>query len=258
MVPYAQTPESEIDSDAHRALALKTARESIVLLKNDGILPLSADVRKIVVVGPLAESVRVLHGNYSGTASHATTALDGIQHQFHGAQVTFFPGMNFLRQQSVIPSSALSTDDGQVGLKGEYFSGKQFEGKPVVVRVDKMIDLQLFHPDPMALTPPTDLKDFSVRWTGFLTPNESGTYEIGLTGSMNQLWIDGQLIVDDLKLHDPNPITKTLQLKKGHRYAVKLEYVRGGFGTKLVWLKLIADPIAEAVAAAKQGTLWLR
>jgi beta-glucosidase len=253
MVPYAQTPESEIDSDAHRALALKTARESIVLLKNDGVLPLSANVRKVAVVGPLAESVLVLHGNYSGTASRATTALEGIRNQFSGVQVTYSPGINFLRQQSVIPTSALTTADGQPGLKGEYFSGKQFEGVPAVVRVDKTVDLQLSHPDPAALVPPAGMKDLSVRWTGFLTPDQSGTYQVGLAGSMNQLWIDGQLIVDDLKLHDPNPITKTLQLKKGHRYAVKLEYARGGFGTMLVWLKLIADPVAEAVAAANQA-----
>jgi beta-glucosidase len=253
MVLYAQTPASEIDSDAHRALALKTARESIVLLKNDGILPLKPGVKKIAVVGPLAESVRVLHGNYSGTASRATTALEGIRNQFTGAQITYSPGMNFLRQQSVIPTSVLSASDGQPGLKGEYFSGNKVEGAPAVVRIDKTVDLQLFHPDPTALTPPTGMKDFSVRWTGFLTPNQSGAYQVGLAGSMNQLWIDGQLVVDDLKLHDPNPMSKTLQLKKGHRYAVKLEYARGGFGTKLVWLKLIADPIAEAVAAANQA-----
>ena len=253
MVPYAQSLESEIDSDTHRALALKTARESIVLLKNDGILPLNANVRKIAVVGPLAESVGVLHGNYSGTASRATTALEGIRNQFSIAQVTYSPGMNFLRQQSVIPTPVLMTADGQPGLKGEYFSGKQFEGAPAVVRVDKTVDLQLFHPDPAALTPPAGMKDFSVRWTGFLTPSESGTYQIGLAGSMNRLWVDGQLIVDDLKLHDPNPMSKTLRLKKEHRYAVKLEYSRGGFGTRLVWLKLIADPLADAVAAANQA-----
>src|SRR5712691_1050895 len=66
MVPYAKTPESEIDSEAHRELALQAARESIVLLKNDGVLPFQAEIKKIAVVGPLAESVRVLHGNYSG------------------------------------------------------------------------------------------------------------------------------------------------------------------------------------------------
>jgi beta-glucosidase len=253
MVKYAQTPDSEIDSEAHRALALKTARESIVLLKNDGVLPLSKDVRKILVLGPLSESVRVLHGNYSGTASQATTALDGIRKQFAAAQVSFVPGMNFLREQTVVPTAVLSTDDGQAGLRAEYFSGDNFGGTPQAVRVDKLVDLELFHPDPAALTPPSGMKDFSVRWTGFLTPLESGTYEIGLAGSMNQLWLDGQLLVDDLALHDATPTTKTLQLEKGHRYALKVEYVRGGFGTKLVWLNLISDPIAEAVAAAKQS-----
>src|ERR1700723_3138973 len=114
MVPYAQTPDSEIDSEAHRALALKAAQESIVLLKNDGVLPLSSDVHKIAVFGPLADSVRVLHGNYSGTASHATTALEGLRKQF-GDQVTFLPGMNFLRQPLVVPTEMLSTPDGQPG-----------------------------------------------------------------------------------------------------------------------------------------------
>jgi beta-glucosidase len=251
MVPYANTPDSEVDSDAHRALALKIARESIVLLKNNGVLPLNPDV-KIAVVGPLAESVRVLHGNYSGTASQATTALDGIRKQF-SARVTFLPGMNFLRQQTVVPTEVLSTDDEQPGLKGEYFSGESFAGTPEVVRVDKSVDLQLFHPDASALTPPSGMKDFSARWTGFLTPPESGSYQVGLVGSMNRLWLDGELVVDDLNLHDPTPATKTLQLEKGHRYALKIEFARGGFGTKLVWLNLIADPIAEAVAAAKQA-----
>jgi beta-glucosidase len=252
MVKYAQTPDSEIDSDAHRALALKTARESIVLLKNNGVLPLNAGASKIAVVGPLAESVRVLHGNYSGTASHATTALDGIRKQFPG-EVTFVPGMNFLRPSTVVPSAVLSTEDGSSGLKGEYFASENFVGPPQVVRVDKFVDLQLFHPEASALTPPEGMKDFSVRWTGFLTPGESGSYQIGLAGSMNQLWLDGQLLVDDLALHDPTPSTKTIQLDKGHRYAVKVEYARGGFGTKLVWQNLIADPIAEAAAAAKEA-----
>jgi beta-glucosidase len=252
MVPYALTPDSEIDSEAHRALALKTARESIVLLKNNGFLPLRPDVRKIAVFGPLAESVVVLHGNYSGTASRATTALEGIRKQFPG-QVTFLPGMNFLREQTVVPTEVLSTDDGQSGLKAEYFSGDSFSGQPQVARVDKIVDLQLARPDQSALTLPSGMKDLSVRWTGFLTPTESGAYQVGLAGSMNQLWLDGQLIVDDLAQHDPTTATKTLQLEKGHRYALKIEFVRGGDGTKLVWMNVISNPIGEAVAAAKQA-----
>ena len=255
MVPYAQTPDSEIDSEAHRALALKAAQESIVLLKNDGTLPLSAEIKKITVVGPLAESTKVLHGNYSGTASRATSALDGIRQQFASAQVTYTPGMNFLRTEDLIPTAALSTEDGQPGLKGEYFPGKDFEGAPALVRVDKAIDLQRFHPERSSIALPPGMGDFSVRWTGFLTPDESGEYQIGNVGSMNRLWLDGKLIVDDFILHDPKPTKATVQLEKGHRYAIKLEYGQGGTGLRLVWLRLVANPIPKAVALANDADL---
>ena len=241
MVPYAQTPESEIDSAPHRALALKAAQESIVLLKNDGVLPFTSATHKIAVVGPLAESTKVLHGNYSGTASHAVTALEGIRKQF-GADVAFSPGTNFLRKPTVIPTSALSTSDGQPGLKGEYFADGNLAGTPTVVRVDSVIDLQLTHPEPAALIAPPGMRDFSARWPGLLTPSESGTNEFGLVGSMHRLWLDGRLIADDLVLHDPNPSTKVFQLEMGHRYAIKIEYARGGFGTKLVWLNMLVGP----------------
>jgi beta-glucosidase len=253
MVPYANISDSEIDSEPHRALALQAARESIVLLKNEHILPLGADVKNIAVVGPLAESTRVLHGNYSGTASHATSALDGIRRQFASAQVTYTPGMNFLRAQDLIPSSVLSTADGQPGLTGEYFSNPNFEGTPQVIRLDQAIDLQRFHPERSSIAPPPGMGDFSVRWTGFLTPDESGEYQIGNVGSMNRLWLDGKLIVDDFLLHDPKPTNATLRLEKGQRYTIKLEYGQGGTGIRLVWLRLLSEPIPTAVALAKNA-----
>jgi len=251
-VPYAQTPESEIDSPAHRELALKIARESMVLLKNDGVLPLGPSAKKILVVGPLAESTQVLHGNYAGTASHAVSALEGIRKQFGAAQVSFVPGTDFLRETVVIPNSSLSTDDGKPGLKGEYFSG-DLSGTPQVVRVDPILDLQLARPRPQAITAPPGMKEFSARWSGFLTPEQTGAYQIGLVGSMNRMWLDGKLIVDDANLHDPNTQTTTLQLTKGHRYAVKVEFLRGGLGTKMVWLPVSADPLREAVDAARES-----
>jgi beta-glucosidase len=253
MAPYASIPDSEIDSELHRALALRAARESIVLLKNDGILPLSPETRNIAVVGPLAESIRVLHGNYNGTASHATSALDGIRRQFASAQVTYSAGMNFLRPEDPIPSTALSTADGQPGLTGEYFSNPDFEGVPQVVRVDKIVDLPRYHPEPPSLAPPAGMGDFSARWTGFLTPEESGDYQIGDVGSMSRLWLDGRLIVDDFLAHDSKPVNTTLRLEKGHRYAIKLEYGQGGGGIRMVWLRLLADPIPSAIALAKNA-----
>jgi beta-glucosidase len=253
MVKYAQTPDSEIDSAAHRELALKTARESMVLLKNNGVLPLASG-KKILVVGPLAESVQVLHGNYSGTASHAVTALEGIRKQF-GAQVSYQPGTNFLRELPLVPTAALSTDDGKPGLKAEYFAAGDLTGTPQVTRTDPILDLQTFSfiPDAQAVPAPPGMKEFSVRWTGFLTPSETGTYQIGLSGSNDRLWLDGKLIVDDPVLHDPNVQTADVQLTKGHRYPVKVEFLKGAFSIKMVWQPVGKDPIVEASAAAAKA-----
>ena len=252
MVPYANTPESEIDSAPHRALALKTAQESIVLLKNDGVLPLAPSMKKILVVGPLADQTEVLHGNYAGTASHAVTVLEGIRKQFSGAQVTYQPGTDFLREHPLVPTSALSTDDGKPGLKAEYFSG-DLTGTPQVTRVDPYVNLQIYHPGADALPAPNGMKDYSARWTGFLTPSQSGTYHLGLFGSMQRMWLDGKLIVDDAVLHDPNPQLATVSLEKGHRYSVKVEYQAGGRESKLVWTPITGDPLVEALNAARQA-----
>jgi beta-glucosidase len=252
-VPYAQTPDSEIDSSAHRELALKTAQESMVLLKNDGVLPLDSKLKKILVVGPLADNVDVLHGNYEGAASHAVTALEGIRKQFSSAEVSYQPGTNFLRAPSIIPTSALSTDAGKPGLKGEYFPANNFEGTPAV-RVDPYVDLQLFHPDTHSLVPPAGMQDFSVRWTGFLTPPESGTYQIGLSGAKQRLWVDGKLIVDDVSIeHDPNSLLENVPLTKGHRYPLKIEFLPGGRAEQLIWLKITDNALVEAVSAAQKA-----
>jgi beta-glucosidase len=101
-VPYARIPESEIDSAAHRELALKAAKESMVLLKNDGILPLATKTtsakgtapraKRILVTGPLADSTEELHGSDSGAASHAVSALEGIRRQFGATLVSYASG----------------------------------------------------------------------------------------------------------------------------------------------------------------------
>ena len=248
MVKYAQTPDSEIDSEAHRQLALKIADESMVLLKNDGVLPLAPGVKKIAVVGPLATSVHVLEGNYNGTPSHPVTALDGIRKQFSTAEVTYNPGTNFLLEEQPVAGSVLSTPDGKPGLKAEYFSDRGFQGTPAQVRTEKDVNYEFA---PGAKTK-TDV--FSVRWTGFLTPAESGTYRLGLDGSLDRLWLDGKLIVDDPRSHDSRPAVANVTLEKGRRYSLKIEFLQGrARGIRLVWARVSPDPVAEALAAASQA-----
>lgn len=97
MVPYASIPLEVNDCAAHRELALQTARESIVLLKNDGLLPLGAELKTLAVIGPNADDVDVLLGNYNGTPSVAVTPLQGlIERAGDAVQVTYARGCDLV------------------------------------------------------------------------------------------------------------------------------------------------------------------
>ena len=120
MVPYNRIDEKELDSAGHRALARKLANESMVLLKNDGVLPLKSSGIKIAVVGPLADQTKVLLGNYNGTPSHTVSVLEGLRNEFPGATINYVPGTQFLGHHAVpVPGSAL-TRDGKPGVKASY------------------------------------------------------------------------------------------------------------------------------------------
>ena len=143
-VAFNQIPFSENDSPQHRQLALRAARESIVLLKNqDGILPLKANVKTLAVIGPNAESLLALEGNYNGTPSHPVYPLEGIRKVFAGkAKIIYAQGSPYVEQLPVpVPSSVfhLAGAAPGPGLKGEYFSHTDFSGKPVLTRVDPQI-----------------------------------------------------------------------------------------------------------------------
>ena len=194
-------------------------------------------MKKILVVGPLAESDAGAAWKLCG---HGFACRDGARRNSQTiwrAKVSFVAGTNFLRQELVIPTSALTTDDGKPGLKGEYFSG-DLTGTPQLMRTDPEVDLRPIDVIPirMPFPCPTGMKEFSARWTGSMTPSESGTYQIGLVGSMNRLWLDDKLIVDDPVLHDPNSQTVEHGPYEGTSLPGKVEFLGGGVGTKLVWL----------------------
>ncbi len=258
MVPYAQIPFSENDTEVHRQLALKTSRETMVLLKNDGILPFFKAPKNIVVVGPLADNKRVLEGNYNGTPSQATSALEGIQKQFSTSTVTFVPGTHFLRDAKPVPAALFTTPDGQPGLKAEYFKNKELSGDPAITRLDKKIDFNFIQqPLPGFSSGAFSIENFSARWTGFFTPDKSGTYRLGMRADDGfRLWLDGKLIVEDWTTHGISSKLAEVTLEKGHKYSFKAEYFQstGDAIAQVVWnSELSADPLKDAVAAAKNA-----
>jgi len=260
MVPYAQIPYSENDTEAHRQLSLKTSRETMVLLKNDGILPLTIGPKNIAVVGPLADNKRVLEGNYNGKPSRATTALDGIKKQFATSNVSFVPGTHFLRDPQPVPATLFTTPDGKPGLQAEYFKNRELTGTPAITRTDKNIDFNFIQmPLPGFSNGAFASENFSARWTGFFTPSEPGTYQLGLRADDGfRLWIDGKMLVEDWTTHGISTKMANIKLEKGHKYALKVEYFQamGDAIAQMVWNnELVEKPIDDAVAAAKKADL---
>ena len=100
---YDRIPVTDTDTDAHDALALTAAENSMVLLENDGILPLNADqVRTVAVIGPNADSIPALEGNYNGTSSRYVTFLEGIRSYCtaHGIRVLYSLGSHLFKDRT--------------------------------------------------------------------------------------------------------------------------------------------------------------
>ena len=100
---YDQIPVTDTDTDEHAALALKAAEKSMVLLENDGTLPLDPHRTKtIAVIGPNADSVMALEGNYNGTSSRYVTFLAGLRAyaEKHGIRVLYSLGCHLFKDRT--------------------------------------------------------------------------------------------------------------------------------------------------------------
>ena len=247
--PYAQIPDTALNSPEHRALALKLARESIVLLKNSGVLPIARDrIKRIAVIGPLADQVDVLLGNYHGQPLKPVTALEGLRAEFPGARIVFEPGTDFLRLAEPIPTSALTTPDGKPGLTGQYWSNATFAGEPALTRIDPRV---MFERNAPAALP--GVATTSTRWTGSVAAPSDGSYRIGIDGRNARLWIDDTLVADNTDPQQRGPNLVTMTLRAGVRHAVRIEQANGRFPPRLVWNEVRADALARAVAAARDA-----
>ncbi|HEV2440882.1 MAG TPA: glycoside hydrolase family 3 C-terminal domain-containing protein [Steroidobacteraceae bacterium] len=253
MVPYDHIPASELDSPAHRALALRLAEHSMVLLKNDGVLPLRS-VKSIAVVGPLADQTAVLLGNYNGTPTHTVTLLEGLKAAFPRAKITYVPGTQFLSNQgSVVPTAVLSTPAGKPGLEARYGSGSGFEGPPppLVSRIEPTVNLR---EDNLPAAMQGKKSPVAVHWIGFIDSPASGDYYLGLEANgFSRLLVGDQLVE---LLFGPGANMGRVHLEKGQR--VKID-VLCGFrpGDKpeaqLIWAPVDNTPDPAAVAAAKSA-----
>jgi beta-glucosidase len=260
-VAYARIPYEVVNCAEHQALALQAARESIVLLKNeDNLLPLSKELASIAVIGPNADDLQALLGNYNGTPATPVTLLEGIRKKVSlSTKLYYAQGCTWV--DGVLPLSAIPTaylrsanaGASQAGLNAEYYDNPKFEGKPVVSRVDRGVDF--VWKDTTPLTGQWG-DHFSVRWTGYLVPPACGSYRLGVNGfSGYSLYLDGERIANYEGIHHPALETEDVELEAGRFYHLRLDYVSRGLDpqAQLLWAPPSTDLEALALEMAKKA-----
>jgi beta-glucosidase len=257
MVPFARIPYSLNDSREHDLLALRAARESIVLLKNDAdTLPFNENTETIAVIGPNADDVDVLLGNYNGTPSKPVTVLAGVRNRASwGSKVIHAKGallIDGLVSATPIPASALQPlgRPGAEGLVGQFFDNPDLQGSPVLTTLDSQIDFDWASGTPGAGVPQDR---FSVRWTGRLTAPKTGQYTLAVSGDDGfRLYLDGVLVIDDWKVGSERTGRYDVKLVAGAPHEIRLEHFEnaGGASCRLKWIMPTDELIPEALKAA--------
>ncbi|MFC1543725.1 glycoside hydrolase family 3 C-terminal domain-containing protein [Gemmatimonadota bacterium] len=260
-VPYARIPYEVNDSPPHREMALQAARQSIVLLKNEGgALPLSREAGTIAVIGPNADDVDVLLGNYNGYPSDPVTILQGIRAGAgSGQRVVYEPGCELAENTplfSPVPGEVLRHGEGRdlfPGLQAAFFDNRELSGQPVAERVDGTVDFD-WELGPPAEGVPADT--FSVFWEGTLLPPVTGTYALALrTLGGGRLLLDGEQVFRFSDRHVVGTSWRTVSLNTGRAYRVRIEYFdrRADAGIRFLWSVPDPDRKTRAIRAAAEA-----
>jgi beta-glucosidase len=273
-VKWARIPYSVNQSAGHDALSREVAQKSLVLLKNDGILPLSKKLKTIAVIGPTADEIMSLLGNYYGTPAAPMTVLQGIRAAVGpNTKVLYSRGTDLVegraepRTAPLIEPAYLRPEAGsaQQGLKGEYFRGKDLAGAPVLTRVDPRVAFRWDRGSPTdTLVAQGELKpdgalgadEYSIRWTGKLLPPVTGKYELVVGANDGfRLLIDGKVVNDGWEPQQRvTSKSAFIDLEADKSYDLTLEYFEADRDAeiRLAWrLPGAKAPEDEALAAAK-------
>lgn len=220
-VPFAKIGTDVLENEAHKAHALKMARQSMVLLKNENnLLPLSKSLKKIALVGPNADNESVMLANYYGYPTEVTTVLEGIRQKI-GDRVVFEKGINLI-DNNVFKSDYQKNwfkSNGIAGFQAEYFNNPKLEGSPVLVQREDKIDFQWGDGEQIADS--IIARNFSIRWTSVFTPETSGEYTFSIMGDDRC-----KLFIDEEKQAEAGSRGAyfTFKSEKGKSHKVTIEY----------------------------------
>ena len=258
MLPWADLGPEVISSEEHDAQAVSSAAESIVLLKNDGVLPLSKDIRKIAVLGPNAVNFEMQLGNYSGapTPNHVRPLLSGIRKMLPNAEVIYEKACDHMDDYYTVDLIS-QFNDGK-GLKGQFYNGNNFSNEVSVENYyTSSVNLSTF--GAYRFAEGVDVDNVAVRM--------SGTYKADYTGKLSyyiytdngyKLKVNGRLIDDGSKAREAFGFANTadsylsFDVKEGQTYDIEVEYQRGTSPFANLSIQLCRRYLADFEALAQR------
>lgn len=225
LVPWSKIPYSVMDSKAHRQLSLDMARQSIVLLQNkQNMLPLKKNNERIAVIGPNADNVPMMWGNYNGTPNRTVTILDGIRAKHKN--VKYIKGCDLTDTMVVDPLFDACMIAGKRGLRGTFWNNTTMTGKPVTT--------QYYHGEVAATTagmhsfaPGVKVEGFSAKYETVLLSKRDGEAVLKVEGCGDfEVWVNGkQMQHQHTWRTTPTRIPIRLEAGKDYRIEVRFTYV---------------------------------
>ncbi|HLP03137.1 MAG TPA: glycoside hydrolase family 3 C-terminal domain-containing protein [Opitutaceae bacterium] len=258
-VPFTRISPDQNDTPAHGALALRAARESLVLLKNDGLLPLDPRrLKRVAVIGPNATSVPALNGNYNGEPSAPVTVLAGLKAALEpaGVRVDYAHGCDYSTRPAewrLIPHP---------WFRGEFFANGDLAGEPVAKRTERPL-CYACNASRAAGALPAGLPDtgLSARWSGELQTTMAGEYRFRVRARGGfRLRIDGGTVIDSwspaaAEAAEERAVTSSCVLPDNASIPLELEYAQGTGPVQvaLEWITPPVDDQAAALAVAREA-----
>ncbi len=264
-----EVEERSDDRPETRALARRTAAESMVLVKNDGVLPFNrGQLRRLAVIGPNAKTGIIQGGGSSGVKPHHVShPLDALREAFgDDVEVTYSVGTHIDKYLPGIPPEMLRPADesDRPGLLVEYRNGDGFDGEVVETRVVKRCQALVMGQFSEAVDP----NAFTMRYTGSFTPDVSGVHGFGLLSfGKSRLYVDDELLIDNWDHQERGDAffgmgskekQGRVELQAGEQHLFRVDYQTPGAGG-VCGLQFGMRPpepddlIGEAVATAEQA-----
>ena len=216
MVPWTKIPESVVASKEHKQLALQIAREGIVLLKNDGILPLKQ--KDIVVMGPNANDSVMQWGNYTGYPTQTITALQGLR-RLLGRNVKYIPGCGLTRSE--VSESRFGT------MTATYWNNENMEGSPAATSTYKE-SIMLSNGGATVFAPGVGLEHFSARYEGTFTATDDEQLQLFVGADDRvRVMLDGDTVINNWRSRDRiYEATHNFKAQAGKQYNIVIDYVQ--------------------------------